>query len=227
MINLSDLISKQVLNLYTGRIEGTIKDVCFDDKYKKIVSFTLFDSDEEEYTCPANKIYAINDYVVLKNGDGLTATINQVTCLDNNPIGRKIFSIVGQDLGTLLDIALEDNLTAKEYVSSSSTFSPTQIVSVTNAIIVNLSDKKVSASNFRPKVKLHPIEERVKIMSTDLAPQKFIGNSDFLLGRTTTRDIYSLDDHILAPKGATITPKLLSTLKSHGKLSELTLYSKK
>ena len=33
---LSEIISKPVLNLYSGKIEGTINSVCFDKNYKKI-----------------------------------------------------------------------------------------------------------------------------------------------------------------------------------------------
>lgn len=232
MINLSDLISMQILNLYSGRIEGTIKDVCFDEKYTKIVSLTLFDKDEEEYTFPAKKIYALSDYVVIKNNDNLVSTINQIETHHNNPIGKNIFSTKGQDLGILRDITLNDNLTIKEFISNKKNFSPTQLVSVSKSIIVNLTTKKVSISNFRPQIKLLPIDNKVKIMAIEApapqsTPQKFLGNSEFLLGRTTTQNIYSLDNRILAPKGTVITSKILSTLKSHGKLSETTLYSKK
>ncbi len=232
MINLSDLISMQVLNLYSGRIEGTIKDVCFDEKYTRIVSLMLFDNDEEEYTFPASKIYALGDYVVIKNNDNMVSTINQIEIHCNNPIGKTTFSTKGQDLGLLQDIILNDNLTIKEYISSKKNFSPAQLVNVSKSIIINLTDKKVSLSNFRPHVKLLPIDNKVKIMAIESpapqsTPQKFLGNSEFLIGRTTTQNIYSLDNHILAPKGTIITPKILSTLKSHGKLSETTLYSKK
>lgn len=231
MIKLSDLISKQLLNLYSGKLEGTIKDVNFDKYYKKITSLTIFDNDEEEYTFLANKIYAINDYVVIKNNDNLNSTINQIDINSNNPINLKVFSIKGQDLGVLQEIVLNDNLTVKEYISSMTTFLPTQIVNISNSIIVNLTNKKISISSFRPHIKSPTSNHIVKIMTIEKTPQslpqKFVGNSDFLLGRTTTQDIYSLDNHLLVSKGTIITKHILSTLKSHGKLSETTLYSKK
>ena len=233
MINLSDLISKQLLNLYSGNLEGTIKNVCFDKQYKKIVSLTLFDNDEEEYTFPTNKIYAINDYIVARNNNGLNSTLNQITTQENNPIGLNVYSTKGKDLGTLCDVVLNDNLSTKEFVSSNTTFLPAQIVNISKSIIVNQTTKKVLISNFRPRVKLLPTNENVKIMTIeDLStqqstPQKFVGNVNFLIGRTTTQDIYSPDNKLLAQKGTTITQKLLGTLKTYGKLSEITIYSKK
>jgi sporulation protein YlmC with PRC-barrel domain len=233
MINLSNLISKQLLNLYSGSLEGTIKNVYFDKQYKKVVSLTLFDNDEEEYTFPTNKIYAVNDYVVARNSNGLNSTLNQITTQENNPIGLNVYSTKGENLGKLCDIVLNDNLTTKEFVSSNTTFLPTQIVNISKSIIVNQTTKKVLISNFRPRVKILPTSGNVKIMtienlsSQQSTPQKFVGNVNFLIGRTTTQDIYSPDNKLLAQKGTTITQKLLGTLKTYGKLSEITIYSKK
>ena len=65
---LSELISKPVLNLYTGKIEGTISSAIFNEQYKKIQSLKMFDEEEEEYCLHTSKIYSIGkNSVVIKN----------------------------------------------------------------------------------------------------------------------------------------------------------------
>ena len=70
MITVGEIISKPILNLYTGKIEGTIHNVVFSKDYKKIQQIKIFDTDEEEYLISTSKIYSIgNSSIVIKNND--------------------------------------------------------------------------------------------------------------------------------------------------------------
>ena len=246
---LSEIVSKQVLNLFSGKIEGTIKDVCFDNQYKKIVSLTMFDEHEEEFVIPANKIYSIGDKVVIKNSEGLISTINQAETTQNNPINLQVFSIDGESFGRLSEIEFDDKLHAVSYKTKTKTFSSSQIVNVAKSIIINLSDKKVKLSDFRPrkistlisstpqetvKIMAPQIEESPTIQSsgnftinTSPSPQKIVGNTNFLLGRKVLKSIYSVSNQLIIKKEATINEKILDIARKNGKLSELTLYSKR
>ena len=62
MKTISEIISKPVLNLYTGKIEGTIHNVVFDKEYKKVQKLKLFDNDEEEYI--KVRLYGVEEDII-------------------------------------------------------------------------------------------------------------------------------------------------------------------
>lgn len=248
MKSLSEIISKQVLNLFSGKIEGTIKDVCFDDKYKKVTSLSMFDEQEEEFYILSNKIYSIGDKIVIKNNEGLISTINQAHTTINNPVHLQVYSISGQSFGAINDIEFDDKLFVVNFKTPNLSFKPQQIVNVASSVIINQTDKKVKLSDFRPR-KISSLiseptqQEIVKIMNPETddwdskqqnnnykinaspSPQKIIGNSNFLLGRKVIRSIYSVNNNLLIKKESLITEKVLDIAKRNGKLAELTIYS--
>ena len=48
-MKLSEIIGKQVFDIYNANIIGTIHDASFDEKYKKVLGFYFFDQDENEF----------------------------------------------------------------------------------------------------------------------------------------------------------------------------------
>ena len=253
---ISEIISKKVLNLYSGKIEGVIVDAFFDDKYKKIKYFKMFDETDEEYEILSTKIYAISDSIVIRNSQAIIPIINQIEINSNNPLNLDVYSITGNYLGKLTDIELDEKLNTKLFKTTISSFSPNQIVNVKESIIVNRTDKQVSISNFKPKTNIlnTPIpptsNEKVTIMAPQIesivdeknqtqtnnsnfkidstpAPQKVFGNTDFLLGRKSLKTIYSLNNDLLIKQDTIITKKHVELAKRFGKLAELTIYSKR
>ena len=151
---LSEIISKPVLNLFTGKIEGTIKNACFDKNYKKIQYFKMFDENEEEYLLQTNKIFSCTkEAVVIKNNQALVLTINKIQNNENNPMLLNIFSIEGENKGKLTDIEFNDNFNIEYFVSSTNEkFKSNQIIIISENIIINNSDKKINLSNLKPKI---------------------------------------------------------------------------
>ena len=151
---LSEIISKPVLNLFTGKIEGTIKNACFDKNYKKIQYFKMFDENEEEYLIQTNKICSCsNEAVVVKNNHAFVLTINKMQDNENNPILQNIFSIEGENKGKLTDIEFNNNFDIEYFVSSTQEkFKPNQIIIISENILINNTNKKINLSNFKPKI---------------------------------------------------------------------------
>lgn len=149
---LSEIISKPVLNLYSGKIEGTVKDAIFDSAFKKIQFLKIFDDEEEEYLLATNKIYNVgSSSLVIKNSEALL--LETEGGKENNPINFEIFSSSGDNLGVLIDIELENNFEVKNLITQDSTIPQSNIVNISKIIIVNNTGKKIKFSNFKPKVK--------------------------------------------------------------------------
>lgn len=251
---LSEIISKPILNLYTGKIEGTVKNVCFDDTYKKIKWLKMFDDDEEEeYFVDAKKIFCIGDNLILiRNSEALTmvATLNQ-TERENNPINLDIYSLSGNFVGKLVDVEINDKNETENFVADTAKISHKKIINIGESIIINDSNKKVSATNFRPKMKINSYktsdnvisilprieqpaenpqniekaEKKAFIINEQPLPSKITGNGNFLIGRKVVKTIYGLNNEIIIKKDNIINPKNLESAKKHSKLVELAVYS--
>ncbi len=244
---LSELVSKKVLNLYSGKVEGTVKDICFNDGYKKIEYLKIFDNDEEEYIINTNKIYKFGqDSIVIKNAEAMTLSLN-LKEKNNNIINYDIFSTSGDFLGKVKDIEFNDKFQTQAIISNETKFSPSQIINVGENVIINDNDKvRIRLSNFKPRQPMQNLireEEKVEILAPTISiqsfnensfkinaspsPQKVIGNSNFLLGRKALKNIYSINNNLIVKKENIITQKILELAKRYGKLSELTIYSKR
>lgn len=154
MYKLSDILSKQIVNLYSGKCEGTIKDISFDEKFKQAKWLILFDEESEEFALDINKIYMVGENAVtIKNEDGLflTSTLNKN--LKNNPINLPCYTVSGNMLGRLNDIEFNKNFYVSTFHVGENLFPTNKIVNIGNSlIIINDEDKKIKLSNFKPKI---------------------------------------------------------------------------
>ncbi len=252
MILLSNIVSKKVLNLFSGKIEGTIKNLCFNEMCRNVSSLKMFTEDDDEFLIDAKKIYSIGESaIVIKNSSAMVSTINQCNSNENSPINLEAYSLTGDYLGQVCDAELSSNLKLNFLITKTHRVRQDQIVNVGDNIIVNLEDKKVRISDFKPHVKIASTlpEEKVYIMAPKIEvekdtqttisnqtnfkinslpfPQRIMGNSNFLLGRKMFKTIYGLNNEIIIKKEFIINEKTINSAKRHGKLMELTVYSRK
>lgn len=257
MILLSNIVSKKVLNLFSGKIEGTIKNLCFNDFCRNVSSLKMFTEDDDEFLIDAKKIYSIGESaIVIKNASAMVSTINQCNSNENSPINLEVYSMTGDYLGQVCDAELSNNLKMNFLITKTHRVRQDQIVNVGDNIIVNLEDKKVRISDFKPHIKISSNlpEEKVYIMAPKIedekegetasqtvvrgnqnrfklnslpCPQRIMGNSNFLLGRKMFKTIYGTNNEIIIKKEFLINEKTINSAKRHGKLMELTVYSRK
>lgn len=246
MIKLSEIISKQILNIYSGKIEGVISDAFFDNNLKKVVKLKLFDNDEEEYILDANKIYSVGQNMcVIKNSEPLNLYFNS-TPQSNSPINKYVFSTQGEKIGRIIDVELDDKFEVKSLITKDKTILPKNILNIAENIIVNLENKKIKLSSLKPKisnkkqnnnvVSILPKIEKTEIeqsqkketfkINSNPIPTKVSGNSQFLIGRKVLKTIYGLNNEIIAKKDTIVTSKSIENAKRHSKIIELTLFSK-
>ena len=134
MYNTTEIISKPVINLYNGNLEGTVKNICFDNGLKKAVSLILFnDSDEEESILSISKIYKIGkNAITIKNSEGLLPTLFASKVDYNNQINNTVFNLEGENLGKVTDIVLSDNYKVEKILIKVGTTIPSVVNTVKN-----------------------------------------------------------------------------------------------
>ena len=256
MYKLSDILSKPVVNLYSGKYEGTVKNISFDEKFKQAKWLILFDEEGEEFALDINKIYIIGkNAVTVKNEDGIFKLNSIDGILNNNPINLSCCTVYGEVLGRLSDIEFNKNFYVESFCVEDKTYNANKIINIGQEfVIVNDTDKKITISNFKPKfeikkespvsiVTIQPVEtientlpkiesvESVEtkkpfIINEGINQQRIISNQNFLLGRKATKTIYGINNEIIVKKDNTINSKNLEYAKLHNKISELAVFSK-
>jgi len=250
MFATSDIISKPVLNLYSGKIEGNICDLSFNNTFTKIQKIKMFDEDEEEYLIDATKIYSIGKgAIVIKNNTALDLIINDLNSTHNNLINKEVFSTKGENLGYVKEIEFNEKLFVENIICQNNSFKPNQILNVAEKLIVDLDTKKLKMKDIKPKInssKSH-LDKKVYILprieqdnnektssesaspykiDKTFSPQKVVGNTKILIGRKALKTIYGLNNEVIVKKDSIISSKNIEYAKLHSKLNELTLFSK-
>ncbi len=168
MYNITDIIAKQVINLYNGNTEGTVKNICFDNRLKKATHLILFnDSEEEEMLLAISKIYKIgSSAITIKNSEGLLPTLFASKIEYNNQINNTAYSLEGDNLGVVKDIVLTDSYKVDKIIVGEKEFSSNNVISFNdNNLILNSSGVKYTKESCQQKLSLpKPKLDLVKIL---------------------------------------------------------------
>ena len=246
MYKLSEVLSKPILSLFTGKVEGTIKTAIFDKKLQKIKYLLVFNENEQndEYIIPTQNFFAIGENaLVIKNSSCLEPLSNfepQITF--NNPINLRTFTTKGNLLGNVTDVFFDEKFVVEKILlSNNQTIDITDLASFSeNSIIVQDKDKKVNISKFceQKRPRLIKSNEPVTILRTNniqtletsqpqiaALPSKVTSSVNFLVGRTITQNLYSQSKELIAKKGTPISLKTIESAKRNGKIKELSIFS--
>ncbi len=255
MIKLSEILGKPIINLYESKIEGTAKNVCFDDSFKKLTQLIIFNESDlaGDKLIETSSIYKLgNDAILIKNSDCINLSFTKSNYKQNNPINKRAYSVDGKLLGNVLDVELNTKYQINAILlSSGKTLKPSDIINSGNkALIIHLAEKKIKISTFankpvpeqiesnlQPKVKIMQLsnmalkEEETKVVKiaynkSCAIPKKITTKNQILIGRKITKNIYSAGKKLLAKKDSVITKKIITSAQTYGKLRELTINSK-
>ncbi len=227
-MKLSEIIGKQVFDIYNANIIGTIHDACFDEKYKKVLGFYFFDQDENEFYLKNSNIYSNSDYITVKNSSKVSSDFSLVNPL--SPIGKNVVGVSGKDYGTLSDVEFDEKYNITNFVTNIKSFSPTEILQISSNMVIG--DEKVKLNSFKPKTVKSAINldnltvTMMRLPDEDtqvqkLMPKKLTVNSDILIGKKLTKDIIGKNNELILKQNQTITAKQLIVAKQHDKLNEL------
>lgn len=227
-MKLSNLIGKQVFCVYDASLLGTVNDVVFDEKYKKILGIYFFDQDENEFYIKRQNIYSILDFVTIKN----TSKISLDIVLDKplSPLGKLIVGTNGENYGNISDIEFDENFDVCMFETNmNKQVLPSSIIFISKNFVVG---ENVNIASFRPKVfhKNNTLENlTVKIMEIPkieqpkqkLMPTKITVNSDILIGKRLQKDIIGKNNELIIKQNQVLTTKHILIAKQHDKLNEL------
>ncbi len=228
-MKLSHIIGKQVFDIYNANIIGTIHDACFDEKYKKILGFYFFDQDENEFYLKTANIYAVGDYITIKNSTKISADFSLTNPL--SPLGKKVVSIKGIDYGILSDIDFDEKYNITKFITNKNNVMVESILQISSNLVVG--EENVKLQSFRPKntpkssINLDNLTVSMMRMPNEddqnlrLMPKKLTVNSDILIGKKLTKDIMGKNNELILKQNQTITAKQLIVAKQHDKLNEL------
>lgn len=226
-MKLSDIIGKQVFDIYDAKFLGTIHDANFDEKYNKVMGFYFFDQEENEFYIKRQNIYSLSDLVTIKNSTKISS--NFVLDKPLSPLGKIMVGVDGKDYGNLNDIELDENYNIVKFISTKDQLLPSEIMFISSSIVVG---ENVKMQSFRPKQPknqeiLNNLTVSVMKMEDDidnklkLMPSKITVNSDVLLGKKLSKDIIGKNNELILKQNQLITPKQVVIAKQHDKLNEL------
>lgn len=225
-MKLSNIIGKQVFVVYDATFLGTVNDVAFDNKYTKILGLYFFDQEENEYFVKTQNIFAMDDFVIIKN----TNKISNEFLLNKplSPLGKNIVNHNGKDYGQLSDLEIDEKFNITNFISNNNnSFTPKEIIIISKNIVIgdlklcnfkprNNNKQFLSLENLTINVMKLPENNLQKLM-----PSKITVNSDVLIGKKLSKDIYGKNNELILKQNQIITPKQVVSAKQHDKLNEL------
>ena len=164
-MKLTDLISKQIINIYDGKICGTIYDILYKDN--KVVFLKAFDKNDDEYMVDCSKIYSAGkDAVTIKNGAAMYFGETVDKTLLESPIGKSVYSLQGEKIGTIEDLEIskyriEKYVVGKDLIKCSNIYVGKEIA------LYDPSTNKLKHSNFAVKMPTFVAGENRQVVAFD------------------------------------------------------------
>ena len=246
-MNATELISQPIINLYSGNYEGTIKDICFDNRYKRVKWLIYFEEsgDMEDKALDASKIHHIGpNAITIKNGDGIYPLVSiEGDLVRNNILGHSVYNTDGEFIGRVQEIVLNNNMSVGSVLLENSTLDTNKIISSRDHTIIINTGKKLNLKRSKHRHMEKLAKQNQKVIIQQVSPPtiqqpksntitfspneniRTITNTSTLLGRTITQNIYGSNNEIIAKKNTKITARHIEWASQNNKLSELTIYS--
>lgn len=235
MENLSSLISKQIVSLEEGKSIGYILNVCIDNDTHKINGFLVCDEEEETLKFLDYKnILCVNNFALINSISDLSfgETVDA-----NNPIGKIIITGKGEFVGRVLEVIIENNRAVK-LITKNCEISPKNIKSFNTDYLFFETKKKKKKNNYSIFKTREIHDYKVKIMDNNLEnkteknsgilqnksvqnfykiPFKSKFQTDCLIGKIASQDVYGKNNELIIRKNDIITEKTLKNAKKHGR----------
>ena len=227
MEKLTQLISKNIFSLSSGKKLGYILNVNFDENLKYLKSFLVADDESEmEATIDAKNLFFSGGQAFVRREDVLTYSLGGEA---NNPIGKLVFTDKGGDCGKVREVVLAGNK-AQSVIADRICFSSREVSCVGADAIILGKKKKAAAPQAlsRPSFISSQPESLVSITASISAPEiqpttpyRISTDPKNLIGKMATKDIFGLNNELIIKKFEIITQKKLNEIKKHNKLNIL------
>ena len=182
----SNLISKKVYSINQGREIGYVLNLSFDEKISDLENFVICSLYEEnEFVLKTEDVVSItNEALFVVSEESLVFESNFVS---NNPIGKKVFSVKGENMGRVVDLEIEKGR-VKKIICSICEILPRHVYSSGQDCLFFSNSRK----RLKQLERKNP-ETKVKIQQI-ITPLKQSFEGQHLLGKVILKDI--LDDNL-------------------------------
>ncbi len=247
MYYCNEFLSLSVLSLYEGELIGIVDKLYFDKKLKKLIHLELIGENDTRLILPTKNIYHIGkNAITVKNNQAVSLKVEEseyFMC----PIGSKAYSIKGEYLGIIQELILNEKfLTEKFSLDNNQTLNVKSLASFgKNTVIFYDDNDKINVNKFVPSkspklfkskslqiANILPIEETSteekspNVVPVEDSKTRALQNTDFLIGRICTKDIFNFNNELLIKAHAVVNKKNLKEINKYGKLRELMLFCK-
>lgn len=252
-MNVSEIISKRIVELRTARILGTVINVKFSPTLKKAENLLLLDENENDETFLSlgiKNLFAFrNEFLVVKSINSPLLVHNGGTF---NPINLPACNQDGKTLGKITDVSLNENYTVKSFILGKTEFDFGKLLSFSESLVIfNDSGKRITlpklSSHAPSKTDLKQMIVKAFELTTDIpqspsaigaAPTSFgvatptaasmppserHSDFSFLVGKRIARDLYSSAGKLIAACGSVITFETIKAAGKDNKLVQLTI----
>ncbi|MBO5394770.1 MAG: PRC-barrel domain-containing protein [Clostridia bacterium] len=218
-------------------------DAVFDESLK-IYEGCIVADDETENTFFLKRkdiLSSGDDCVVIESSRVLEYDVSSST---NNPIGKEVYNERGVFLGMVTDVCVVGKCVKKiitkrceipqKFIKKSGNnylifgiFKNNQ--KKANKLIFKENETLEKINDLLPKIVISEVAagEKQKNKTEDVVPvqTRFFANPNSLLGRSLTRDLFGMNNEIIARKNDKIDKKIIKNAKNHNKLSILAYFS--
>lgn len=198
-MQLSSIIGKQVLTP-SGKAIGYVKDAFLNRKCTKLACLCCIDSEEDAFFLPSRAVRAYGDVLIV------TSSRLPTPVGIPSPIGKCVYSHLGEALGTVCDVVFDDEESPRFIVCNRETqisYPVSRIILGENAIV---REERPAAA---PSVSI--CEQ----------PASHVVHTG-LLGKRVQRTVYDGEGNPIIPANERITAQTLQRARKHNKLLQLT-----
>lgn len=249
MYKISEIVSKQVVELSLARVLGTVVNVSFSPSLKRADGLLLFDENENDETLlslPIRSVSAVNEMIVVRS---LSAPLKECPFPVLGPINRPCCNHEGKRLGTVTDAILSDDFSLSALQVGETRYAADKLLAFSDSlVIINDSDSPVRL----PKKKIRrpkaaDKEIRVKAAAVQLPTASEKENSEqnasgavstptaqpservclpdfsFLIGKKVAEALLSKSGVLIAAPNSIITQDTIDAAASENRLVHLAL----
>ncbi len=242
----NELKSLSVLSLYEGELLGVVDKLYYDKKLKKLLYLELIAENDTRLLLSTKHIYHVGkNAITVRNNQAVSLKVEDLD-LTLCPVGSKAYTIKGEYLGIVTEISMTDKFVTEKFsLDNNSTLDVKNLASCgKNTVIFYDKTERINVTRFVPNktpkffktksvqtAEIMPSEEENENISTQAVAientnKEATQNSNFLLGRVCTKDIFNFNNELLIKAHAVVNKKNLKEINKYGKLRELMLFSK-
>lgn len=184
MQKFTQLIGAKVISAHNCEYLGTVLNMYINIKNCKIKYLVLSGADDETtYILPTNRIFAINNAVIVRNKTAISVSSNiELQQIMNSTI----ISISGKDYGHIVDMELDEKLHIDKILTNENEILPSKIIGLNNGLIlINDTDKKYTNFSFAPHHRLQTQEnaKSITVHALNQDEQNFVATPRTIIAR--------------------------------------------